>query len=234
MSPDNMRPPPPPRRLRAPTWPPHPHEPLGTPPETRGAPRAPVGVGPRHGPHTPNGRAGRPGKPGAPLDLPSASGPDMAPTPPMAARGAPGNPGRPPSPGPRRAPTWPPPPPRAPAPPAAPRRCPSPPRDPRPAAPSKPPSEDAPRGDLHDNRVQLGNRGVARVLWVLPVEQRPDLAEARSPRVERCASLHHHSLDVRPVVGVEVDRHRHLRVRREVQRLAAVVAGGEVDLAVGD
>src|SRR5437879_1001124 len=59
----------------APTWPPPPHRPLAPPREPRAAPRSPVGVGPRHGPHTPTGRSGRPGKPGPPLDLPSASGP---------------------------------------------------------------------------------------------------------------------------------------------------------------
>src|SRR4029077_4882297 len=83
-----------------------------------------------------------------------------------------------------------------------------------------------------DARVFFAERGVAGVMRILPVQARADLPEPRAPVVETRRALHGGALDMRPVVGVEVDGHRAPRVLGEVHRLAAVGRRGVVDLAV--
>src|SRR4030095_16295018 len=72
-----------------------------------------------------------------------------------------------------------------------------------------------------------------RLLGVLLVERFANRPEARPARVEPRAARHHDALEERPVVGVEVDRQRHVWVLGEVERLPAFVPGSKVDPAVG-
>src|SRR5438876_756308 len=94
------------------------------------------------------------------------------------------------------------------------------------------PGEDVDRRHLDDDRVRLVERSLAAILRVLPVQERADLLEPRPLRVELRQALYRGALDVRPVVRVQIDRHRDSRVLFEVQRLVAVARRGEVDLPV--
>src|SRR5437867_109363 len=104
----------------------------------------------------------------------------------------------------------------------------------RPAASAillEPPRKDARRGDLHDERVRRAQRGLARILRVLPVEQVAPAAEARPALDDARAALDHHAAQRAPGIRIGVDDDRHPGILGDILHLASVVAGADDHLA---
>ena len=81
------------------------------------------------------------------------------------------------------------------------------------------------RRDFDECRVGRRERGLARILGILPVEQRADPREAPAPLDEPRAPLHEHAAERAPVLRVHVHGERDPRIGAEVQDLPAVVPG---------
>src|SRR5438128_2169641 len=96
------------------------------------------------------------------------------------------------------------------------------------------PGKDASRRDFDDHRFRLLERGLVRIMRILPVQERARLAEARPALEQPDGSPHHDAFQMRPGVGIEVDGDRRTGVGFQVDDLLRVGRRPEIELAVGE
>src|SRR6185369_7366807 len=102
-------------------------------------------------------------------------------------------------------------------------------REPAPPTSLEPPGEHARGRDFDDDGIGGAQRGIPRVLRILPVEPIASPAKARPAGHELRAALDHHAAQQAPRLRVRVDDDGDLRILREVLHLATL-AGADVEL----